>query len=216
MQMKIKIGLNILTLMVIAYLNVGYLYAELTKPLNWTDSDVLKRAQDIKSTNQVADREGVVLIDTVAQRLFLVRFNKIEKSYLISSSKFGLGNKSGSNQTPTGLHRVADKIGDNATLNSIFVSRKNTKKVLDLKKPYPKGDYILTRILWLEGTEEGVNKGEGVDSYQRFIYIHGTDEESKIGGPTSHGCIRMINKDVLNFFHRVHEGDFVYIRGLDG
>ena len=93
-------------------------------------------------------------------------------------------------------------IGRDAIKNTIFTSRINTKRQADIIHDLTNSDndYVTTRIMWLDGLEEGKNKGKGVDSYKRYIYIHGTHEEGLIGQKASHGCIRMLNHDVLELF----------------
>ena len=73
------------------------------------------------------------------------------------------------------------------------------------------GDWITTRIFWLEGLEPGVNKGPGVDTYERYIYLHGTAREDELGSPGSHGCVRMSNADAARLSEIVQEGDPVWI-----
>jgi Uncharacterized protein conserved in bacteria len=111
-------------------------------------------------------------------------------------------------------HKIKDKIGDNADLNTIFVSRINTKRKASIisEDIDSDDDHVTSRILWLDGQEEGLNKGKGVDSYNRYIYIHGTHEEGLIGQKASHGCIRMFNNDVIYLYDIVKEGTNVYIR----
>ena len=99
-------------------------------------------------------------------------------------------------------------------LNSIFVARTNTNKLAEIVKMNidTEDDHVTSRILWLDGKEEGVNRGKGIDSFQRYIYIHGTHEEGLIGKKASHGCIRMFNNDVVSLYEYVKEGTKVYIR----
>jgi len=144
------------------------------------------------------------------QKLYLVSGNKLIKSYSISTSKYGAGNKAGSNKTPLGLHRIASKIGRNARFGAIFKRRRDTGKIARVNKG--RGDLITTRILRLEGLQRGVNKGKGIDSFQRCIYIHGTPEERLIDKPASHGCIRMRNGDIIKLYSLVKRGTLVEIR----
>lgn len=144
------------------------------------------------------------------QKLILSKDDKIVKYYPVSTSKYGIGNKIGSNKTPLGLHRIASKIGRNACFGAIFKRRRNTGKIARVNKG--SGDLITTRILRLEGLQRGINKGKGIDSFQRCIYIHGTPEEKLIGKPTSHGCIRMKNSDIIKLFSLVKRGTLVEIR----
>lgn len=142
------------------------------------------------------------------QMLYVNAGDKIKKSYEVSTSKYGVGNKMGSNKTPLGLHRIAGKFGRNARLGAIFKKRRLTGKLVKLGAG---GDLITTRILRLEGLDKGINKGKGIDSFQRCIYIHGTPEEKLIGKPVSHGCIRMRNRDIVELFSLVKRNTLVEI-----
>ncbi|MFH1698779.1 MAG: L,D-transpeptidase [Candidatus Omnitrophota bacterium] len=147
-----------------------------------------------------------ITIKISKQELYLFENSQILKSYPVSTSKYGIGNKSGSNKTPFGLHRISNKIGRNAPVGAIFVKRRNTGKVIKIRKKKvakQAQDLITSRILRLEGLEKGINRGIGIDSFQRYIYIHGTPEEWLIGKPASHGCIRMKNKDVVELFNLI-------------
>jgi len=152
-----------------------------------------------------------IVVDTSQQKLYLNQFDKEIKSYPISSSKYGIGSAAGSNKTPLGHHRIVQKIGDGAPEGIVFKGRINTGAFAEINGKNV-GDLVTSRILWLEGLEEGKNKGPGIDSYSRYIYIHGTAEENLIGQPASHGCIRMKNRDVIDLFDRVSEGTLVDIR----
>ena len=112
------------------------------------------------------------------------------------------------------MHEIKEKIGDGAKINTIFVSRINTQKqteIISIRQD-TEDDHVTSRILWLDGLEEGINKGPGVDSYNRYIYIHGTHEEGLIGEKASHGCIRMFNNDVIYLYDIVNKGTKVYIK----
>jgi lipoprotein-anchoring transpeptidase ErfK/SrfK len=152
-----------------------------------------------------ADTQIVVDIDK--QTLYLFKKAKLLKYYPISSSKFGIGNAQDSHKTPLGKHYIAHKIGANAPINTIFKARMNTQKVA-LINDETEEDVITSRILWLKGLEPGINKGPGIDSYQRYIYIHGTADEAAIGRPASFGCIRMKNQDVVDLFSQVEAGRY--------
>lgn len=139
---------------------------------------------------------------------------RVEKTYDVSTSRYGVGSLEGSQRTPLGLHRVSEKIGDGAPPMAVFVDRKPTGRVARPNlKPTPTGeDLITSRVLWLEGLEPGRNRGGSVDSHDRFIYIHGTADEGLIGSPASHGCVRMRNVDVIELYDRVPPGTRVEIR----
>jgi len=153
-------------------------------------------------------------IDISLQRLYLVDNSTIISSYPISSSKYGEGSKQNSFKTPLGSHMIKEMIGDQVPKNTIFISRINTQREAKIihDQENSDNDYVTTRIMWLDGLEDGKNKGKGVDSYNRYIYIHGTHEEGLIGQKASHGCIRMFNSDVIELFSVVKKGTKVYIR----
>lgn len=166
----------------------------------------------ILSESQAADAPFIV-VSVKAQRLYLFMNGKLSTTYPISSSAFGVGNAAGSNRTPLGLHKIAEKFGDNEPLGMIFKSRRPTGDLAKiLTQPVKgEGDDVTTRIMWLQGLEPGVNEGPGIDSHARYIYIHGTPEEGLIGTPESHGCIRMKNQQVVALFNQVPVGTLVDI-----
>ena len=133
--------------------------------------------------------------------------------YRVSTAANGAGEQCGSYQTPRGAHIVRAKIGADLPLGSVFVGRRATGEIWspELSAAYPERDWILTRILWLSGTEPGFNRLGDVDSMRRYIYIHGTPDSEPMGVPNSHGCIRMRNVDVAELFERVQVGTGVYI-----
>lgn len=157
--------------------------------------------------------DTIIHIDISTQQMHLVQGYHILKTYPVSTSKYGSGFESGSFQTPLGVHKIKAKIGDGEKKGTIFDERKPTRHVAKIFTDTTdvESDLIITRILWLEGLEEKVNKGTQRDSYERFIYIHGTHEEGLIGKPVSHGCIRMKNDDIINLYNEVGEGTFVII-----
>ena len=124
--------------------------------------------------------------------------------YPVSTSRFGLGMKEGSMKTPTGSFRIAEKIGDGMPVGTVFKSRRPVKAT---KKMLREDDLVMTRILWLDGTGRA-----NANTYDRFIYIHGTNHEDRIGEPASHGCIRMRNSDLVELFDRVEIGTPVMIK----
>lgn len=145
----------------------------------------------------------LLVVDTDRQRGALVSQRGTIREYPLSTSKFGTGNASGSNQTPLGWHKVQERYGTDAAPGSVFVSRRATGRVVPpegWRAPSPAEDLVLTRILWLVGLEPGVNSGRGIDSHERCIYIHGTNQEQLLGSPASHGCIRLSNADVIHLF----------------
>ena len=137
------------------------------------------------------------------QILVILRDGEVVKSYRVSTARAGIGAAEGSGRTPPGRHRIARLFGHMAEPGQVFVSRRAVKGHVIPVTAWCSGgekDYVLTRILWLEGLEPGLNKGPGIDSHDRYIYIHGTNQEQLLGTPASHGCIRMSNADVIELF----------------
>jgi lipoprotein-anchoring transpeptidase ErfK/SrfK len=156
-------------------------------------------------------------IDINKQKLTVFAGSEILASYPISTAKNGLGEKNGSECTPTGLHQVRAKIGASAAENSVFIGRRPTGEVYspELRAQYPERDWILTRILWLSGLETGKNRGGEVDTMRRYIYIHGCPDEDSFASPSSHGCVKMRNKDIIDLYDRVAAGTHVFIHASD-
>ena len=148
------------------------------------------------------------------QKLYLKSGAKTIKTYPVSTAKNGPGERQDSECTPRGKHVVAEKIGDGCEPDTVFVGRRPTGEIYrpELRGPHPDRDWILTRILWLRGTEEGVNKNGEVDSYRRYIYIHGSPDDVEMGKPGSRGCIRMRNRDVIELFDQIPVDTEVVIR----
>lgn len=158
-------------------------------------------------------RERLIRINVPNQRLELREGDAVVASYLVSTARNGLGEQRGSGCTPRGWHRIRIKIGAGLPINTVFVGRRSTGEIYDLALAarHPERDWILTRILWLTGLETGFNRGGDRDTLRRFIYIHGCPDETPMGVPLSHGCIRMRNRDLLELFDQVRTGDRVYI-----
>jgi len=138
-----------------------------------------------------------IQISVRAQRLTLKTGRKKVAVYPVSTSRFGLGSKEGSFKTPTGKFRIAEKIGDGMPAGTVFKSRRPAKAT---KKMLREDDLVMTRILWLDGLEP-----RNANTYDRYVYIHGTNHEEDIGTAASHGCVRMRNDDMLELFDRVAE-----------
>ena len=155
----------------------------------------------------------LLFVSIKQQRIYLIRHGKMITSYPVSTSKYGLGNLMNSKKTPLGLHKIQNKIGKGIPSRGIIKGGVYTGKKADLEH-YPvaaEGDFVTTRLLWLKGLEQGINLGGKVDSYTRRIYIHGTPEEGLIGKPSSHGCIRMTNHEIIELFKLVEKGLHVII-----
>ncbi|OIO73945.1 MAG: L,D-transpeptidase [Zetaproteobacteria bacterium CG1_02_53_45] len=153
----------------------------------------------------------MIVVSVSGQMLYHRRKTGVWHAYPVSTAAKGTGNREGSFQTPLGKHRIANKIGEGQPLLTAFRGREPFC-IYDPATDDPKRDWILTRILWLTGSETGKNRRGKVDTHARYIYIHGTHEEDKIGTPASHGCIRMKNEDMLELFENVAVGESVRIK----
>jgi len=147
-----------------------------------------------------------IRIDIAAQRLDLLENGLRVASFPVSSSGFGLGSEPGSLRTPLGKFTIGEMIGGGAPLGAVFKSRVPTGEIAPLTDPEGADDLVLSRILWLEGREP-----HNANTRDRYIYIHGTNHEERIGEPCSHGCIRMRNADVAALFEQVSPGTEVEI-----
>ncbi|MDQ6978701.1 MAG: L,D-transpeptidase, partial [Mariprofundaceae bacterium] len=128
----------------------------------------------------------------------------------VSTALQGAGNQRGSWQTPKGRHRIATLIGTGCAMNTAFVGRK-VSGMYDPQHDDTHKDWILTRIIRLKGDQTGINRRGSCDTFQRYIYIHGTHDEPALGTPASHGCIRMANDDIMALYQRVRHNELVYI-----
>lgn len=154
-----------------------------------------------------------IYVSIKEQKLYLIKNNAVVKSYPVSTSKYGVGELANTLKTPSGLHYIRDMQGAKTPLGGVLVNGKYTGKIANIEsKAVSTGkDDITTRILWLMGCEHGVNRGQDKDSFCRLIYIHGTPEEGLIGRPASHGCVRLLNKDVIDLYNHVVLGMYVLI-----
>ncbi len=155
--------------------------------------------------------EDVLYVSVKRQKLFHARHGRLLKVYPVATATAGLGNADGSRCTPTGMHRVSDKFGDEVPPLGILKDRVFTGEFADPDFAGIDKDWITSRILWLEGLEPGVNQGGTVDSHARYIYIHGTANERSVGTASSMGCVRMLNKDVIDLYNEVPVGALVVI-----
>ena len=157
--------------------------------------------------------EEILFVSIKEQKLYHIKEDKIIKEYVISSSAYGIGSEAGSNKTPLGLHKVNQKYGEKTPINGRMVGRVFYGEIATIytNNSKSKTDDITSRIFWLEGLEKGKNKGKEIDSYKRYIYIHGTSEEGRLGKPASHGCIRMKNKEVIDLYSLIEVGTLVLI-----
>ncbi|WP_066801659.1 L,D-transpeptidase [Moraxella oblonga] len=157
-------------------------------------------------------------IDTNAQTLTVLDNDNVVATFVVSTAKNGTGQLEGSGCTPLGRHVIGNKIGGDFPKNAVFVGRVFTGEIYDdeLGRIHPERDWILSRILWLKGVEQGFNLGKTADgkvcdTHARYIYIHGTPDTEPMGVPMSHGCVRMHNDDVIALYEMVEVGTSVII-----
>jgi len=187
----------------------GPAYGEPERPMQGL-MDMLLEYMEVRYPEHDLQHD-LLYVSVQRQRLFHVRHRRLIGSYPIATASRGLGSEQDSYRTPTGLHRVCEKIGDSVPLYGVLRDR---QFLGELAEPLAGGvdtDRITSRILWLAGMEPGVNQGGKVDSRERFIYIHGTENERSVGTPSSMGCIRMLNGDVVRLFEEVAMGTLVVI-----
>jgi hypothetical protein len=132
---------------------------------------------------------------------------EFRRRFVISTSRFGIGQVMNSNQTPLGLHRIASKVGGGHPVGTIFKSR----RAVGLTWQGQPDAAIVHRILWLEGLEPGLNRGGNVDTFQRYVYIHGYGDELTLGRPRSCGCIHLSAADLMPLYDRLPIGTLVWI-----
>jgi len=156
----------------------------------------------------LAPTKHVLTVNIAAQTVALFADGRFVREMPASTSRFGIGQISGSNGTPLGLHRIAEKIGGGTRAGTVFQAR---QPVGHTSEPAFAQAKITTRILWLEGLEPGLNQGGNVDSHARYIYLHGTGEQHTLGQPASHGCIHLADDDLIPLFELLANGTLVWI-----
>jgi lipoprotein-anchoring transpeptidase ErfK/SrfK len=152
-------------------------------------------------------------ISVSSQKLSLFQEGELISSYKVSTALKGVGQEKNTNKTPLGNHIIRAMIGRNLPIYAVIKARRYTNEIWtkELDDPSITVDWILSRVIWLSGKDLGRNRLGNVDTMQRYIYIHGTNEEHLLGTPSSHGCIRMSNEDVIELFDLVSVGDIVEI-----
>jgi hypothetical protein len=160
----------------------------------------------------VLPTQFILIVNIAEQTVSLFEQNKFVKKFPCSTSRFGIGQTEGSNRTPLGLHRIAEKIGAGVMAGTVFKAR---QVIGHTSQPEFADAKITTRILWLEGLEPGLNKGfnggVNVDSHARYIYIHGTADQKSIGQPASHGCLHLADADLIPLFDLLPGRTLVWI-----
>jgi L,D-transpeptidase YbiS len=155
----------------------------------------------------------LIRVSIAEQRLRFLQGERIAMDVAVSTAANGPGELTGSQCTPRGHHLVRAKIGAGCPVNTVFVGRRPTGEIYSptLRREHPNRDWILTRILWLSGLEPGRNRLGEVDTMRRYVYIHGCPDEDPMGVPSSHGCVKMRNRDLLALYERVPVGTRVEI-----
>lgn len=183
-------------------------------PRNAPEQELYALAAELRRRYPQADAEALAVVDVGRQSLYLLADGRLLKSYAVSTAARGIGHREGSLQTPVGVFRVAEKFGAGAPVGMVFKGRRATGEIAAIladPQAAAESDLVTTRILWLDGLQPGFNHGGDVDTYSRYIYIHGTPEEWRLGTPASHGCVRMRNVEVVDLFERLPTGSLVCI-----
>ncbi|HBO57491.1 MAG TPA: L,D-transpeptidase [Opitutae bacterium] len=153
----------------------------------------------------------LLIVSIKSQRLFYLIDGKLAQEYTVSTSKKPSSCVANSYGTPTGLHTIATMIGSEQPSGMVFKGRVPTQHFTKLTTQQQESNLITSRIIRLRGLERGVNVGDGCDTYNRYIYIHGTNHEARIGRPFSGGCIEMKNVDIIDLFKQISEKNLVWI-----
>ena len=178
-----------------------------------TNDNIIERVNNYCEEKKGKTYNEIIYVSVKEQKMYYINDNVILKEYPVSTAKKGVGNIKNSEQTPCGLHYIKEKHGDKTPRNGKMVGRVFYGQIATILSDTTssKTDDVTSRILWLSGYEKDINKGGNVDSFDRFIYIHGTSEEGNIGTPASHGCIRMLNSDVIELYSMTKIGTKVLI-----
>jgi hypothetical protein len=180
-----------------AEMNSMLIMTELTTALLWQEA----------CEKGLPQPDGILLVATTSQQSMALMTNAtIERVFKISTSKYGMGNMIDSYKTPPGFHEVVERYGDGQAPGAEFFEREPTGRVIPESdwQAASGQDLILTRILRLGGLEEGVNRGGQIDTYERYIYLHGSDNEHALGTtPVSHGCLHLGNHEIIELYNRV-------------
>lgn len=177
------------------------------------DNSIIQRINNYCKEKKGRTFNEIIFVSIKEQKMYYISHNTIVKKYPVSTATKGVGNRKNSEKTPYGLHYIKEKYGNKTPINGRMIGRVFYGQIATIysDKTESKTDDITSRILWLSGYEKNINTGGNVDSYERYIYIHGTSEEGKIGTASSHGCIRMLNKDVIELYSMTKIGTKVLI-----
>lgn len=175
---------------------------------------IIEQPVELENCLRACEKHGVaptrflLLIHIASQTVSLFEGSQFVNKIRCSTSRFGIGQQEGSNCTPLGLHRIAEKIGAGEPPGTVFKAR---KVIGHTSQPEFADAKITTRILWLEGLEPGLNRGGDVDTHARYVYIHGTADQKSVGEPASHGCVHLTDADLIPLFELLPGGTLVWI-----
>lgn len=173
---------------------------------------IVREISRISQELSIPTSSPVLYVSIPKQELTLFHEGEVMVRYPVSTSIKPPSCREDSGGTPNGLHRVEQKIGGDAKAGTVFFSRVSTGKFFwEFDEEIQERNLITTRILWLRGLEEGKNSGDGVDSFRRYIYIHGTNHEDRLGSVASGGCILLGNQEIVRLYDKVPTGSLVYI-----
>lgn len=162
---------------------------------------LLAEAERKCETLGLTKTEHMLVVSVPAQRLWHFCGNEAVAEYRVSTSRAAPSCVKDSLGTPDGLFSVIEKIGDGVPAGTVFVSRVSTgKHFSEYLKDAPNRNLITSRILRIQGEEDGHNRGGDCDTLARFVYLHGTNREDKLGTPDSHGCVLLSNADIIELF----------------
>lgn len=171
-----------------------------------------------ESVNEACARLGIkpadrlLAVDIASQTMRFYRKGALLRTFVVSTSRRPPSNLKDSLGTPSGLHAIAERIGGGQPPGMVFKGRVPTGRHFnELPEADTHPNLITSRILWLRGLEPGVNQGGDVDTRERYVYIHGTNHEDRLGTPQSAGCILMRNIEIVELHEEVRSGDLVWI-----
>lgn len=177
--------------------------------------DFIKESGRVKQSCEalsITPTRRQLIVSIERQELALICDGALQRVFSISTSKNAPSCLADSYGTPLGLHALGDKLGDDEPLGMVLKGRVATgQHFSESPEEDQQRNLITTRIIRLRGLEAGRNSGDGCDSYARYIYIHGTNHEDRIGEPFSGGCVEMLNSEVVELFDAVAEGDLIWI-----
>ncbi|MCG8527935.1 MAG: L,D-transpeptidase [Opitutales bacterium] len=173
---------------------------------------IVRRIIRISDQLSIPTSQSVLYVSVPEQQLYRFHNGLLKDKWVISTSSNPPSCEENSNGTPEGLHRIEQKIGGDAKAGTVFFARVSTGEFFwDFDEAIQEKNLITSRIMWLKGLEEGKNSGDGVDSFRRYIYIHGTNHEDRLGEPATGGCVVLGNEDIIRLFDKVETGSLVYI-----